>query len=115
MGSVDPIFNHLHGSIPSSIGLLSELSTLNLGYNNLTGPIPSSMGYLTSLTSVYLGHNQLSRAIPESLGLLTLLQLLKLSYNQLTGTFLHRISIESYLTNLCRRGSLFALPTDAHH
>jgi hypothetical protein len=35
--------NHLSGSIPTDIGLLSHLKILNLHGNNLTGPIPPSL------------------------------------------------------------------------
>jgi len=41
--------NQLTGSIPSEIGMLSSLTTLELQNNHLTGSIPSEIGMLSSL------------------------------------------------------------------
>ena len=60
------------GSIPSQIGLLTNLSVLFL-YNNLalTGSIPSQIGLLTSLNWLWLANNTLTGSIPSQIGLLT--------------------------------------------
>lgn len=85
--------NNLTGAIPSSLGNLTDLNTLDLSRNNLTN-IPSSLGNLTNLTSLNLSENKLTGSIPSSLGSLTNLTSLDLSFNSLTG------SIPLWLSNL---------------
>lgn len=58
---------------------------LNLSNNTLTGPIPSSLGNLTALESLDLSHNQLSGTIPSDLALLTFLAYFNVSHNHLWG------------------------------
>ena len=77
--------NNLDGTIPSSLGNLSNLTLLDLSKNNLTGNIPSSFGNLSNLTSLNLEANQLTGSMPSSLGNLSFLQYLTLDANQLTG------------------------------
>lgn len=51
----------------------------------MTGPIPSSLGNLTSLESLDLCANQLTGEIPWQLTWLTFLSVFNLSYNHLVG------------------------------
>ena len=77
---------NLTGSIPESIGNLSSLKTLSLNRSKLNGSIPESIGNLTELTSLEITYNnQLSGNIPESIGYLTNLEDLNLIGNKLTG------------------------------
>ena len=72
--------NLLAGSIPAELGLLSNLSVLDLGFNQLAGRIPPELGNLRNLTSLSLvGNSQLSGPIPPELGDLARLQGLYLS------------------------------------
>ena len=89
--------NQLTGSIPSSLGSLTNLQELDLTANQLTGSIPSSLGSLTNLQRLWLWYNELTGSIPSSLGSLTNLQELYLTANQLTGSI--PSSLDS-LTNL---------------
>ncbi|OUM58041.1 hypothetical protein PIROE2DRAFT_16801, partial [Piromyces sp. E2] len=73
--------NKLSGFIPETIGQLTLLERLDLDKNNLSGSIPESIGQLTR----YLNTNQLSGPIPESIGQLTLLERLDLDNNKLNG------------------------------
>jgi Leucine-rich repeat (LRR) protein len=41
------------GSVPKEIGMLKNLTELNLGANKLTGPIPSEIGDMTKITKIY--------------------------------------------------------------
>jgi Leucine-rich repeat (LRR) protein len=78
-------YDNLNGTIPESLGNLTQLSVLYLEENNLSGSIPGSLGNLTQLSELTLNENLLSGSIPESLGNLSQLNYLDLSYNQLSG------------------------------
>ena len=71
--------------IPSEIGLLTQLTLLDLNDNRLMGSIPSSLGQLTRLAGLDLSRNQLTGTIPSSFGNLIHLVTLEMSDNQLTG------------------------------
>ncbi|GAB3497897.1 hypothetical protein GCM10027341_18680 [Spirosoma knui] len=83
---LDLPYNQLNGSLPSSLGSLTNLQTLALGNNQLSGSIPASLGSLANLQTLLLSTNQLSGSIPVSLGSLTNLQNLTLGDNQLSGS-----------------------------
>mmetsp|Transcript_42242 Transcript_42242/g.102093 ORF Transcript_42242/g.102093 Transcript_42242/m.102093 type:complete len:158 (+) Transcript_42242:62-535(+) len=76
----------LSGSIPSQIGLLTNLEQFNCQQCNLSGTIPSEIGLLSSsLESVAVSKNAgLSGSIPTEMGLLPLEQLY-LSFTNITG------------------------------
>ena len=78
--------NQLTGPVSSVLGQLMNLRELYLYANQLTGPIPSFLGQLTNLTDLWLDANQLTGPIPSFLGQLTNLGVLGLSHNQLTGS-----------------------------
>ena len=82
---VDLHDNTLAGSIPSDVGSLTNLKTLNLRDNELTGSIPAELGNLTNLERLELHRNRLTGSIPPSLGNLADLRLLYLNDNELTG------------------------------
>ena len=42
------------GEIPTELGNLSNLETLDLGGNQLTGEIPTELGSLSNLQGLYL-------------------------------------------------------------
>ncbi|XP_048337080.2 putative receptor like protein 25 [Ziziphus jujuba] len=58
---------------------------LNLSSNNFSGHIPSSLGNLIELESLDLSNNELSGKIPQQLTSLTFLGYLNFSQNQLVG------------------------------
>ena len=78
--------NQLSGSLPSSLGNLTNLEVLDLSSNQLSGSIPSELGRLTKLEWLGLYENQLSGSLPSSLGNLTNLEGLGLASNQLSGS-----------------------------
>ncbi|KAI2505059.1 hypothetical protein MHU86_9415 [Fragilaria crotonensis] len=85
-------------TIPSEIGLLTQLTYLDVEGNSLSSTIPSEIGLLTQLTKLDISRNALTSTIPSEIGLLTLLTELDFSNNQLTGTI---------PSSLCSRTSLY--------
>jgi hypothetical protein len=86
--SLDLHDNKLTGSIPSELGFLTKLEVLAFHENQLMGAFPSEeIGLLIELTSLDLHGNKLTGSIPSELGLLTKLEVLGLHENQLTGAF----------------------------
>eukprot|EP01042_Synura_sphagnicola_P003816 gene3816-4770_t len=57
----------LSGTIPTSIGLLSSLTTLLIGRNSIFSSIPSELGQLRSLVSLDLSANLITGSVPETL------------------------------------------------
>ncbi|KAL6193424.1 hypothetical protein ACLB2K_034508 [Fragaria x ananassa] len=77
----------LSGPLVAELGILTNLQYMELYENNFFGPIPSAIGHLSKLVSLDLRvfRNNLTGAIPSSLGNLTSLVLLQLNRNKLTG------------------------------
>ncbi|KAK8504756.1 hypothetical protein V6N12_047005 [Hibiscus sabdariffa] len=78
---------------------------LNLSHNCLTGPIPSSLGDLSELESLDLSSNKLQGRIPMELNNLGFLEVLNLSQNNLVGLIpqgkqFDTFTIDSYGGNL---------------
>ena len=77
--------NQLSGSIPISLGSLTNLQQLWLYGNQLSGSIPTQLGNLAHLVALDLSQNQLTGSIPTQLGSVTNLQYLGLNGNMLSG------------------------------
>jgi hypothetical protein len=56
--------NNFTGTIPSELGQLSKLWTLNLVQNKLTGTIPSELAQISAMRGMWLCHNRLSGLVP---------------------------------------------------
>ncbi|KAK6802784.1 hypothetical protein RDI58_000567 [Solanum bulbocastanum] len=82
---IDLSRNRFEGSIPSIIGDLIGLRTLNFSHNNLKGHIPTSMQHLSVLESLDLSSNKIGGETPQQLASLTSLEVLNLSHNHLVG------------------------------
>jgi hypothetical protein len=83
---LDFSYNRLTSTIPSEIALLTKLSVLSFYKNQLTSTIPSEFARLTQLTYLGFGSNQMTSTIPSEIGLMTQLTRLSFYYNYLTGT-----------------------------
>jgi hypothetical protein len=89
--------NELRGSLFTELGKLTSLRVLNLIDNNFEYTIPTEMGLMSNLEDMYMSSNRLEGTIPSQLGLLKYLKGLSLHSNHLTGT----IPSEVYtMTNL---------------
>lgn len=77
------LYNNPLTGAPESIGNLSKLTSLGFSYNQLTS-VPENIGDLAQLTSLVLGGNQLT-SVPESIVNLSQLTSLNLHNNQLTS------------------------------
>ena len=57
----------LSGPLPSELGLMTSLTTLELCLNKLTGPIPSTLRLLSNLSLLGLWGNLLTGEVPEEI------------------------------------------------
>ncbi|XP_042499073.1 LRR receptor-like serine/threonine-protein kinase RPK2 [Macadamia integrifolia] len=78
-------YNGFYGAIPAEFGALRSLQILKLQGNNFSGWIPDQMRYLSSLRILNLSFNSFSGPIPEKLIGSSGLRAIDLSYNQLSG------------------------------
>jgi Leucine-rich repeat (LRR) protein len=77
--------NEIVGSIPTEIGLLTELASISITNSTLSGPIPTEMGNLSELRRLWLYDNQLSGIIPSQMSNLAILEVLELHLNDISG------------------------------
>ena len=102
-------FNHhrnngnprISGSIPTQIGLNTNLTSLNLYGNPLSGTIPTQFGLLTKLSYTDLGASSYSGTLPSELGSLKSLSGFSIRYNTgISGTLPTELGMLSKLTQL---------------
>eukprot|EP00980_Cylindrotheca_fusiformis_P007639 scaffold1605_cov141-Cylindrotheca_fusiformis.AAC.2 len=74
----------LTGQLPSELGALTMLESINLGYNQLSGSLPREIGNWSRASSLDLKHNALVGDIPSEIGLLVALSFLNLEENAFT-------------------------------
>ena len=73
----------LVGTIPSSIGSLSRLTSLDLHSNSITGTLPSTLGQLSKIVSIRVDSNSLTGIVPSTLCAATSLTSLNFGNNLL--------------------------------
>ncbi|KAK9221122.1 hypothetical protein WN944_009547 [Citrus x changshan-huyou] len=101
-------WSNLAGSIPASLGNITQLVSLVLSYNNFSGHIPSSFSNLQQLHHLDLYDNKFVGKIPASQGNnLTLLSYLDLSCNSFSGHFPSSFSNLQQLRHLDLRANNF--------
>jgi Leucine-rich repeat (LRR) protein len=84
---VDTQMTSMSGSLPTELGLLTNLKVLRLSNSDkLVGPIPTELGKLKKLKELKLQGNTLTGTIPLEITGLTFITLFDLSFNKnLTG------------------------------
>ena len=93
--------NNLTGTLPASLGSLSELKSLVISSEtNLSGALPVSLGNLNKLDFLEVESTSVTGSIPESLGNLKLLQRIFMDNNKLTGVIPASLGTLSRLENL---------------
>ncbi|KAL4191622.1 hypothetical protein AMTRI_Chr07g30780 [Amborella trichopoda] len=109
LATLDLSFNHLDGTIPATIGTLSNLTDLallrngfstpipNSLFNIFTGSIPDELGFIPNLKTLALSFNSLTEPIPSSLGMLRNISILSLSTCGLNSSIPPQIG---YMKNL---------------
>lgn len=79
--------NYLNGTIPSELGLLTNLEHLDIFENEFTGSIPTELGLCTKLKGMDLSTNSLTGTLPEEVMHLTNLRFwFGFARNKLSGT-----------------------------
>ncbi|KAL1827443.1 hypothetical protein ACET3Z_005855 [Daucus carota] len=116
--------NDLTGNLPSSLGNLTQLQTLDVSHNKLNGSIPLELGNLLSnlvdldlssnlfngsipvfkncsgLNHLDLSNNSLSGHIPEELGHCASLEFVNFRHNNLGGSIPYKFLCSSHLADL---------------
>ena len=76
----------ISGAIPNNVGLLSELTYLNLAFNSFGGTIPMNIGSLAKLNTLDLSGNKVSGYLPSQLGNLLFLEKFSAYGNCISGS-----------------------------
>ncbi|XP_044510198.1 receptor-like protein 6 [Mangifera indica] len=76
---------NFQGSLPSSLGNLTEITYMDLSWNGFTGQVPTSLSKLVQLTWLSLTRNNFSGKFPDVLGNLNKLETIDLSFNNFSG------------------------------
>ena len=78
--------NHLNGTLPSELSLLTELKYLRITNAAISGTIPDSLGTLSRLAYLQLSGISFNSSIPNSFSNLRKLEEIKMYFCDLTGT-----------------------------
>ncbi|XP_013647244.2 leucine-rich repeat extensin-like protein 7 [Brassica napus] len=77
--------NGLQSCLPNDMGLLQNVTVLDISYNSLVGELPESMGQMESLEVLNVERNMFSGVIPEEICLLKNLREFIYGSNYFTG------------------------------
>eukprot|EP00978_Attheya_sp_CCMP212_P003303 scaffold6819_cov51-Attheya_sp.AAC.9 len=98
--NIDVAKKRLQGTLPTEIGLLTDLASLDLSKNNCSGTIPEAIGTIEGLNHLALYENKLTGQLPNGIFNLRALKTLDLSTNQLSGALSSMISNLSFLKEI---------------
>jgi Clostripain family/Leucine Rich repeats (2 copies) len=105
-------WNHLQGSIPVELAMLTRLQILSLSGNELSGSIPPALGMLTNLRTLNLAENQLVGELPPALGNLVNLTVLHLFENNFLGNLPVEFANLQALRNFKFQNTALCMPQD---
>jgi len=108
----------ISGTLPTELGQLNNLNSLQLQHNQISGSMPSQLGDINAagkldvwythnvpitsrLDHILLQHNRLTGSVPSELGVHTRLKDLDVSHNNLTGV------LPTQLTNMSSLHTLY--------
>mmetsp|Transcript_8351 Transcript_8351/g.10888 ORF Transcript_8351/g.10888 Transcript_8351/m.10888 type:complete len:284 (+) Transcript_8351:100-951(+) len=102
LGTIQISHSSVTGTIPLELGELSRLGVLQITNNSgINGPIPNTLdGGMENLATLALTGNALSQSIPTNIGQLPAVGYLDVSNNQLTGTMPSQLGELSTLVTL---------------
>jgi hypothetical protein len=83
---IPKVNNNLQGQIPSELGKLWTLSSIDLGMNAISGNFPEELCALPIVVLLAVHHNAMSGSIPACIGSLAYADVLAFSNNLFTGT-----------------------------
>jgi LRR receptor-like serine/threonine-protein kinase FLS2 len=78
--------NNLMGSLPSELGLLQDLTSIQIFGENLSGSLPESLQNLRKMRLIYLINTMLTGSFPSWIGEWSNLAVASFSSNMLTGS-----------------------------
>lgn len=81
----------LTGTLPSTLGLMTNLENLVITHQALSGLIPSEVGLMASILNFDLTNNQLYSTVPWEIGTLSQIQQLRLGFNSLQSVLKEKI------------------------
>lgn len=96
--------NDLQGSLPTELGLLRSLETLEIWRNGISGSLPSEIGLLMKLQTLDFHLTLIHSELPSEIGMLTELSKFSVSNAPLTGP------IPSEIGNMSKLGKALQLP-----
>lgn len=88
------------GLLPSELGLLPALNSLDVSHNQFAGALPTELGQLGILRRLSVRGNRFNRTLPDFYGDLINLQYLDAGENQLVGRIPPRLGSLAMLTNV---------------
>ncbi|MCF8359092.1 MAG: T9SS type A sorting domain-containing protein [Prolixibacteraceae bacterium] len=100
--------NNVTGQLPTEIGDLTALDSLNLGNNDINFTLPVELWNLTEMQVLYLYNNSFSDTMPAQIGYLTKIKKLSLAGNELSGDIPPQIGLLTDLENLNFGGNLLS-------
>ncbi len=92
--------NKLQGTLPTTLGRLTELEVLSASDNQLSGSLHTELGQLTNLVFMSLSSNGLTGTLPSELRNLKALDFLSLQSNRLVGSIPDELSDLEELSTL---------------
>jgi len=76
----------LTGTLPTELGMMTSMTTLEVGQNNLDSSLPTELGMMTNMREFWVYNNNLESSLPTELGLMTAMTNFRVYNNNLEGS-----------------------------